>query len=416
MTALAPPPPYSAPPPRYSQVVDPNPQRYAVSNGQVWPVPQQPVYPAPQTQPMPAPQSRYFPQPVPVAVPQTYLLSPQYQQPYTQSPYPCNYPYPQPTSSPHANQFPGPFYQQRQPLPQPLSLPQPQQIIYQPTPQAPLQIGPAVPDDFEAPPPPPGYVTIPGTNYAVPEEWMSEEFKGEKKYCLKEVFLPVLYWLRALLGKKLNVETTKNTCTSPNIQSHSARNRLSTTSKRRNIIAAMVSEPSPPCCHPLLLRFKSLSYTPTNTPFLDLPAAKIILDPLCSRSFLSLSTLENHFPSLLNKTYAYQKPTHSIFEEGTPIKAYDCVTVSLAPEDTTSEEVKIEIAVRVSLVKERGLDGMVVFGKDFWEREDVEVWWAGGGKIKDKENKRSWWGWGEGKNEEFLGLVLGVKMVRFEMN
>lgn len=165
------------------------------------------------------------------------------------------------------------------------------------------------------------------------------------------------------------------------------------------------------------MRFKSLTYTPISSQRSELPLPEIVLDPLCSRSFTIVSTLEYHFPSFLKKTYPKEKPSRSIFENGTLIKPYECVKLPLVFEDTTGQELKIEVEVRVSQAKEvsgnGGLDGKVVLGKDFWGREDVEVWWFG--DVKMRENKKSWWGWGKEKSEGFLGLVVEEKMVRFKL-
>lgn len=193
------PPPYSQLPPRYSQVVDQNPSRYAVSNGRVWQVVQPATNPSQQPganfvvqpQPMPANQATFLRQPAPCPHACTQLV--QYQQPCIPSPYLYNYSYPPSINSVQAYPVPPPFFQQPQPLP-PL-----QPIFYQgPPPVLPVvSIGPV---EFEITPPPPGYVLIPGTNYAVPKEWISKEFKklNTKKDCAK-VLLPVLYGLKAML-------------------------------------------------------------------------------------------------------------------------------------------------------------------------------------------------------------------------
>lgn len=82
------------------------------------------------------------------------------------------------------------------------------------------------------------------------------------------------------------------------------------------------------------------------------------------------------------------------------------------------EEIESKVEVRICGDEKEangglGLDGRVVLGRDFWERRAVVVCWADGkAKKKGKENEKKKKQEG---NEEFLGLMLGEKKIRFEM-
>ncbi|KAE8452204.1 hypothetical protein EG329_001671 [Mollisiaceae sp. DMI_Dod_QoI] len=144
----------SEPPPRYSRVVNPNPPRYAVTNGQVVLLTPLPSYPTFQPQPL------IFPQPLPV--PQAYLPTYpgiHYQHTFIPTLYSYNYPYPISNAQMYAT--PAPIY------------PQPQSLFYQTASSAfPTGMFGYQPQ-FYVPPPPPGYATLPGTNYAIPKEWLT---------------------------------------------------------------------------------------------------------------------------------------------------------------------------------------------------------------------------------------------------
>ncbi|KAF8866454.1 hypothetical protein BDZ45DRAFT_795506 [Acephala macrosclerotiorum] len=191
--ATAVPPPYSMPPPCYSQAADHNPQRHLVNNNQVWqvaqPSPQPTASPVVQAQPIPVSQPTFSQQPVPY--PQAYSQLIQYQQPFMPTPYPYKYPYPLVPGNMQPYQTPVSFYRQPQ-------VPYQQRPVFYPaTPQA----VPAIPLELAVPPPPEGYVLIPGTNYAVPGEWMSKKFeKSNTKKERAKVPLPVLYGLKTMLG------------------------------------------------------------------------------------------------------------------------------------------------------------------------------------------------------------------------
>ncbi|KUJ22511.1 uncharacterized protein LY89DRAFT_664326 [Mollisia scopiformis] len=177
------PPSYSEPPPRYSQVVDPNPARYAVNNRQAF-----------QVAPLPSRQQH----PVVQALPFHQAYNPQpYMQPYMQ-PYP-NVQYQQPYVPyvPH-NYFYPPFGSTVQPYPTPTPFYQPQSTMYQASPQIASTEAHEYQQQSYVPPPPSGYVAIPGTNFAVPEEWIAGNSKKSKKSRKKNKCAKAL--LRVLYG------------------------------------------------------------------------------------------------------------------------------------------------------------------------------------------------------------------------
>lgn len=164
------------------------------------------------------------------------------------------------------------------------------------------------------------------------------------------------------------------------------------------------------CESPLLARYKPLTYTAIIT---QRPTLEVRLDPICSRSCITRWTLGEHFPNLLAKTYPNRPPSRSLFEGSTPVKGYDCVTISLELLDVEAKRVKIEVQLRICEHSEGSevLDGKIVLGKDFWERADVVIFWPA---MKRKEYA-GWWSWKASDEEEaFLGMMIGEQKVKFQ--
>lgn len=200
-----PPQPNSDLPPRYSQVVGRHSARYAFNDWQIFGVAHTPQHQYTVFQP-------YFPQPAPF--PQAYgQIYPniQYQAPYL----PNTNSYQPPISNIHS--YP-PLVQYHQ---------RPQDIIYPPQQGHHQSPGPVrfsaildgqygFQEPFDVPPPPEGFVLIPGTNIAVSKEWMTDDdeendnrrqhfrnrlrgFKGKKRDILRKMALSCLYKLRDAL-------------------------------------------------------------------------------------------------------------------------------------------------------------------------------------------------------------------------
>jgi hypothetical protein len=114
--------------------------------------------------------------------------------------------------------------------------------------------------------------------------------------------------------------------------------------------------------HPLLiplLPYKATLYTATNVP---LPCT---IDPLSSRSFITLSTLKQHFAPLhLNLKDVYP-PLPSLLSPAAAakVKTPKCVRLEFAFKDVLVE--RVEVAWDVMVSEYKGLEGRVVLGVDF---------------------------------------------------
>jgi hypothetical protein len=119
--------------------------------------------------------------------------------------------------------------------------------------------------------------------------------------------------------------------------------------------------PSPLLSH--YLPHTTTLYPPTSSP---LPCT---IDPLSSRSFATLSTLQKHFPP----SHLHLKPTHiplpSILPSTTDaagvnkVKTPKYAELEFAFEDVSGE--RVEVACDVVVSEYKGLEGRVLLGCDF---------------------------------------------------
>jgi hypothetical protein len=119
--------------------------------------------------------------------------------------------------------------------------------------------------------------------------------------------------------------------------------------------------------HPLLIPFlphKTILYTPTNV---SLPCT---IDPLSSRSFITFSTLKQHFAPLhLNLKDIYPPlpsllpPAARVGAAAVKVKTPKVVSLGFAFRDVLGE--RVEVAWDVMVSEYKGLEGRVVLGVDF---------------------------------------------------
>jgi hypothetical protein len=113
--------------------------------------------------------------------------------------------------------------------------------------------------------------------------------------------------------------------------------------------------------HPLLtplLPHKTTLYTATNVP---LPCT---IDPLSSRSFVTLSTLKQHFAPLHLTLKDVYPPLPSLAAKvKVKVKTPKFVRLGFAFKDALGE--RVEVACDVMVSEYQGLDGRVVLGVDF---------------------------------------------------
>ena len=116
--------------------------------------------------------------------------------------------------------------------------------------------------------------------------------------------------------------------------------------------------------HPLLTPFlphKTTLYTATNVP---LPCT---IDPLSSRSFVTLATLKQHFAPLHLTLKDVYPPLPSLLSPTAKVKVKvktpKFVRLGFAFRDTLGE--RVEVACDVMVSEYQGLEGRVVLGVDF---------------------------------------------------
>lgn len=159
-----------------------------------------------------------------------------------------------------------------------------------------------------------------------------------------------------------------------------------------------------------LARFKPLFYTNNETTRAPL---RIQLDPLCSRSSITSSTLATHFPNLLLKTYPSRREPRYLFKDDVVIKGYKSVTLPLEFWDLHAKIVKLDVDVEIR-ISEKILEGKIVLGMDFWGGGKVGVCWVRNNKEKELEGCDLGKEGPDEVDEGFLGLVVGEQRVKFE--